>query len=203
MLIPSFAYVDFLTPALQTAALRLSERLLEGRKLLIKLGDDHAAAPDTRTPKPPTIVAGALPRKQPHDASSSLFMGNLDFAATEEEIRDMVEGNAIRAALGGGNAKGGKRKRRDESEGEEEESEDGSSDEEEDSDEEDEDADEAEEAEEKPEAGVAPKGANATKPRGGTVSNLVKVRVGQFEDTGRCKGCVCRVCTGWSLPAPC
>lgn len=33
-----FAFVDFATPELQKLAVGLSERLLEGRKVLIKLG---------------------------------------------------------------------------------------------------------------------------------------------------------------------
>lgn len=33
-----FAYVDFATPELQQQALKMSETLLDGRKVLIKLG---------------------------------------------------------------------------------------------------------------------------------------------------------------------
>jgi hypothetical protein len=35
----SFAYVDFVTPEAQALAVGLSEKVLEGRKLLIKLGE--------------------------------------------------------------------------------------------------------------------------------------------------------------------
>jgi hypothetical protein len=105
-------------------------------------------------------------------------MGNLDFLANEEEIRDMIETNAIKAAQG--YAAEGKKRKRKEEEGEKEG----------DDDIEIVKADTDDEAsdDETPAKPAPAKGANATKSRGGEVSGLVKVRVGQFQDTGRCKG---------------
>jgi hypothetical protein len=105
-------------------------------------------------------------------------MGNLDFAATEDEIRDLVENNAIKAAQGTSIATGKKRKRADEVE----EGDDQAKDAAESSD------DDDEKDEEKAVKTGQPQGSNATKSRGGQVSGLVKVRLGQFQDTGRCKG---------------
>ncbi len=110
-------------------------------------------------------------------------MGNLDFLSTEEEIRDMVETNAIKTAQGPlANGKGRKRKFTEDGEGEENK--------EGDDDVEVVKADTDDEAsdDEKPAKAAPAKGSNATKSRGGEVSGLLKVRVGQFQDTGRCKG---------------
>jgi hypothetical protein len=54
----SFAYVDLKTEALQSLAIGLSERPFDGRRLLIKAGNDHKANPDARTPKPSTSAPG-------------------------------------------------------------------------------------------------------------------------------------------------
>ena len=40
LMLDSFAYVDFATPDAKMEAIALSERNLEGRRLLIKDGDD-------------------------------------------------------------------------------------------------------------------------------------------------------------------
>lgn len=148
----------------------LSERLLEGRKLLIKLGkptfcdnnhnvrpltvlgNDHTANPEARTPKP--VKPKGL-EKQPHGESATLFVGNLPFDATEEGLRDMIENSA--------KSKGPVSKTKVEPE-----SESGS------------DA----------EGEAKPAGQTEKKERGGKASGLRKVRLGAFEDTGRCKGYV-------------
>ncbi|KAK4685516.1 hypothetical protein P7C73_g4630, partial [Tremellales sp. Uapishka_1] len=150
-----FAYVDFATPELQALALKLSEKPLEGRRVLIKLGDDHNPTPDARTPKPlTTIIAGSLPKKNLHGESSTLFVGNLPFDATEEGLRDLVEFNA----------KGTTTEEAEENfEGEPAE------------------VSEDVEHEEEQKVSAGPR-------RGGKNSGLKKVRLGQFEDTGRCKG---------------
>lgn len=120
--------------------------------LTVCLGDDFKANPDARTPKPATIKAGGLPKNQPHSESSTLFVGNLPFDATEEAVREMLEASA--AALSqtdGGDAE-----------------------------------DAAVDAGEEKADG---EGAGETMgKRAGKKSGLRKVRLGQFEDTGRCKG---------------
>lgn len=110
-------------------------------------GDDFKANPDARTPKPATIKAGGLPKNQPHSESSTLFVGNLPFDATEEAVREMLEASA--AALSqtdGGEAEEGAVEAHGEGAGE------------------------------------------TLGKRAGKKSGLRKVRLGQFEDTGRCKG---------------
>ena len=147
----------------------LSERLLDGRKLLIKLGNDHTASESARTPKPAPVKGFA--GKQPNPESATLFVGNLPFDATEEGLRDLIESNAprkdkvrkSRPAEGAG--KDGAEDDVDEEDGEEEKEED----------EQDEVADEDKEEQAY---------------RGGRRSGLRKVRLGAFEDTGKCKGCV-------------
>ncbi|WRT70733.1 uncharacterized protein IL334_007731 [Kwoniella shivajii] len=130
-----FAYVDFRSPELQALAVGLSEKFFEGRKLLIKKGDDHAPTPNARTPKPLSTKAEDLGSSSRRPETSSVYMGNLPFDATELAIRDLVEGNAV------------------EREGIETE-----------------------------------EGADEIAERGGKKSGLKKVRLGAFEDTGRCKG---------------
>lgn len=140
----------------------LSEKFFQGRKVLIKLGDDHQASADARTPKPAPSAPGlnAVLAKQKHAESSTLFIGNLPFDVTEEELRDLVEGNAADAA---------------EAEGEGED--DGDDNDGEDSDDDDDDDDTPAET-----------NTHASSSRSGIKSGLIKTRVAQFEDTGRCKG---------------
>lgn len=148
-------------------ALGLSERPLDGRRLLIKAGNDHKANPNARTLKtipsgPGTTAVG----KQKHAESSTLFIGNLPFDATEEELRELIETNC--AALIA---------EEEEAEAESEaksEAEDGAE-------EMDEEAREA--AREKRAKEALTKGK-----RGSAKAGLIKTRVAQFEDTGRCKG---------------
>ncbi|EIW70118.1 hypothetical protein TREMEDRAFT_68494 [Tremella mesenterica DSM 1558] len=133
-----FAYVDFVSPESQALAVSLTERLVEGRKVLIKLGDDFKADPNARTPKP-LVIPGL--GKQTNPESATLFVGNLPFDATEEGLRDMIEGNALIPDPATTDNQ------------------------------EDEDEDIGEK-----------------QGRGGKNSGLRKVRLGAFEDTGRCKG---------------
>ncbi|KAK8850560.1 hypothetical protein IAR55_004478 [Kwoniella newhampshirensis] len=130
-----FAYVDLASPALQGLAVQLSERFFEGRRLLIKNGDDHDPTPNARTPKPLSTKAEDLGSSSRRPETSSLYVGNLPFDATEIGLRDLVEENAVE---------------REAVEGEE--------------------------------------GAEEIGDRGGKKSGLKKVRLGAFEDTGRCKG---------------
>lgn len=90
----SFAYVDFATPELQELGVQLSERNFEGRRLLIKKGDDHNPTANARTPKPLSTKAQDIGSSSKRPETSTLYMGNLPFDATEEALRDLIEGNA-------------------------------------------------------------------------------------------------------------
>lgn len=57
-------------------------------------GDDHNTLPDARTPRPVKIIEDPRLPAQPHGESSTLFMGNLPWDATEELLRELVESNA-------------------------------------------------------------------------------------------------------------
>ncbi|KIP02111.1 hypothetical protein PHLGIDRAFT_503084 [Phlebiopsis gigantea 11061_1 CR5-6] len=91
-----FAYVDFATPEAKTIAITLSENPLDGRKLLIKDGDDFAGRPAAPAPedadaKPGltghTKTAQKILRSQKQPAGPTLFLGNLGFETTEDAIR--------------------------------------------------------------------------------------------------------------------
>ena len=84
-------------------------------------------------------------KKQQHPESATLFVGNLPFDATEDELRDSVEVNA--SAI-------------------------------------------TEDTEKEPKEGGDGQKALPSSGRGGQRSGLRKVRLGAFEDTGRCKGLV-------------
>lgn len=116
-----FAYVDFSTKEAQQAAISLSEKNLDGRKLLIKdggfcfvlkvnlcdivLGDDFKGRPTSAAgDKAGVPAAQSLPagksrlaqkilatQKQP--PAPTLFFGNLGFQTTEESIKNMLEGH--------------------------------------------------------------------------------------------------------------
>ncbi|CAE7221273.1 unnamed protein product [Rhizoctonia solani] len=107
-----FAYVDFTTPEAQTIAVTLSEKNLDGRKLLIKKGDDFAGRPNVpkpeavsgedvkaSTPNTHTKTAQKILAAQKQPAAQTLFMGNLPFEAKEEDIRQMIEGHGLPSDL--------------------------------------------------------------------------------------------------------
>ncbi|TYJ53345.1 hypothetical protein B9479_006004 [Cryptococcus floricola] len=80
---------------LQELSLKLSESPYLGRRVLIKKGDDHAAAPDARTPKQTLAVrADELGSISKRPETSCIYMGNLPFDITEVQIRDIIEENA-------------------------------------------------------------------------------------------------------------
>ncbi|KAF9508131.1 hypothetical protein BS47DRAFT_1488500 [Hydnum rufescens UP504] len=98
-----FAYVDFATPQGKAEAITYSERNLDGRKLLIKDGDDFtgrpipdvapsiaAVASSSGTPSLSKFAQKVL-RAQRQPAGPTLFMGNLGFEATAESVREMIE----------------------------------------------------------------------------------------------------------------
>ncbi|KAF8760311.1 RNA recognition motif [Rhizoctonia solani] len=112
-----FAYVDFTTPEAQTIAITLSEKNLDGRRLLIKKGDDFAGrpsvpkteggsageeeekAPAKPTPNTHSKTAQKILAAQKQPAAQTLFMGNLPFETKEDDIRQMIEGHGLPSDL--------------------------------------------------------------------------------------------------------
>lgn len=192
-----FAFVDFAHPSLQRKAMKLSEKLLDGRKVLIKMGDDYQPAADARTPKPLlSIKAGAIPKKMPHAESTSIFVGNLDFKSTEEELFTLIEDN-FKAARAPSAPKRGKKVKAEsgsESDSDEDDQEEDKAEEEEEEEEKDEmEVDEPAGDDEEKDEGDTPDQTDVTKVNKGkpvtkAVSGLKKVRMPLFEDSGRCKG---------------
>jgi RNA recognition motif-containing protein len=143
--------------------MKLGEPLLRVESdLWLTTGNDYAADPNARTPKPDRPkadpMAASILKRQQHPEGPTLFMGNLPFDATEEAIRDMIEEHSTEPAPAAKPAAG-----EDEAEEKPEVEEDGQG--------------EGEEKQAEPE-----------NTRGGKKSGLRKVRLGAFEDTGRCKG---------------
>jgi len=140
----------------------------------LTIGNDHTVTPDARTPRPERAkldpAAAGILKKQIHPESATLFVGNLPFDATEEGLRDLIEENAPESAPAAAPV-----------------TEEKADEDEDDSDNEDEVEGEDEELDE-----VAKRQAEQAKAvqnlRGGKKSGLRKVRLGAFEDTGRCKG---------------
>ncbi|KAF8514847.1 RNA-binding domain-containing protein [Hysterangium stoloniferum] len=93
-----FAYVDFTKEETKALAIALSEQHLDGRKLLIKDGDDFTGRPtatvavgENATGMSKTAQKILATQKQP--AAPTLFLGNLGFQTTEDSIRSMLEGH--------------------------------------------------------------------------------------------------------------
>ncbi|KAL7274850.1 Nucleolar protein 13 [Rhizina undulata] len=80
-----FAYVDFTTLTALTYALSLSERDLNGRKLLIKNSKDFSNRGESKT----SSGAGTNISKNP--PSRILFVGNLSFDVTAEMLQEHFE----------------------------------------------------------------------------------------------------------------
>ncbi|GBE79615.1 RNA-binding protein [Sparassis crispa] len=100
-----FAYVDFATADAKVIAITLSEKPLEGRRLLIKDGqssDDYSGRPAPPIDAAAGADASAASRKgsgmsktaqkilraQKHPPAPTLFLGNLSFETTEASIRE-------------------------------------------------------------------------------------------------------------------
>lgn len=89
-----FAYVDFADQGGQVAAMALSESDLQGRKLLIK----NATSFEGR-PKKEAAAAATEPQsadqvaefKKQQDASRKVFVGNMSFKTTEDDVRRNFE----------------------------------------------------------------------------------------------------------------
>lgn len=78
-----FAYVDFLTAGCISHALRLSEKLFNGRKVLIKASTDFNGRPEedkNKKGEQGSINSGTNP------PCRSIFVGNLGYEVTEQEI---------------------------------------------------------------------------------------------------------------------
>ncbi|KAJ4479105.1 hypothetical protein J3R30DRAFT_3657179 [Lentinula aciculospora] len=92
-----FAYVDFATADSKITAIALSERPLVGRKLLIKDGDDFAgrpAAPNVEESlggKTHSKTALKILRAQKQPPAPTLFVGNLPFETTDDDIRQLLD----------------------------------------------------------------------------------------------------------------
>ncbi|KAI0332386.1 hypothetical protein GY45DRAFT_1298896 [Cubamyces sp. BRFM 1775] len=106
-----FAYVDFATPDAKSVAISLSERPLDGRRLLIKDGDDFKGRP---TPAPAAEGEGAeanaaknaglsktaqkILRVQKQPPGPTLFFGNLGFETTENSIRELLDSHRLKGS---------------------------------------------------------------------------------------------------------
>ncbi|KAG5639679.1 hypothetical protein H0H81_005862 [Sphagnurus paluster] len=90
-----FAYVDFATPEAKFVAISLSEQPLIGRKLLIKDGDDFTGRPAAPGAEAASVThsktAQKILRAQKQPPAPTLFLGNLGFETTENDIRQLFE----------------------------------------------------------------------------------------------------------------
>ncbi|KAK4704659.1 hypothetical protein P7C70_g1554, partial [Phenoliferia sp. Uapishka_3] len=208
-----FAYIDFQTPTDVEIAVGLSEQHLDGRKLLIKSSSDFSGRPTVTLPTldASALEPGATPGgpqtlnktarrildKQKNAAGPTLFMGNLGFETTVDEIREMFDAHQKAAEAWAPKAKGGEEGAKVEASGE-----DGETEKDEDRDDDDEDS-ENESGSEDAESAAADSG-DESGIKAGKVRSKVnkgpkdlskakdagirKIRLGTFEDTGKCKG---------------
>ncbi|KAI5478603.1 RNA-binding protein Rnp24 [Pseudohyphozyma bogoriensis] len=219
-----FAYLDFPTETEVQIAVGLSEQHLEGRKLLIKNSSDFTGRPapaalptldgialtdasNSAPGAPQTLnkTARKILNRQKNPAGPTLFIGNLGFETTAEDIKGMFDAHQLsaqswaRKVKGAKEDKGEEEKSDDEAEGDEEEKkeddgtdrdDDESEDEDEKEDEDEGEKSESDDEDEKPvkkakkeKAPKGPKDLSKAKDAG-----IRKVRLGTFEDTGKCKG---------------
>ncbi|KAI0206048.1 hypothetical protein F4808DRAFT_189897 [Astrocystis sublimbata] len=89
-----FAYVDFDGEAAAIAAAALTETELEGRKVLIKNATSFEGRPQKEASDPAAeggatngAEAGATVARQQINASRKIYVGNLSFQVTEEDVR--------------------------------------------------------------------------------------------------------------------
>lgn len=211
--LPRFAYIDFQTETDVEIAVGLSEQHLDGRKLLIKSSSDYTGRP---TPTLPPLDASALvpggtpggPQtlnktarrildKQKNAAGPTLFMGNLGFETTVDEIREMFDAHQKAAGAWAPKVKGAEEDAKPAADGDADAKDSDRDDDDSDasdaeSDAEDDDASAVSEDESGIKAGKVrskpdkgPKDLSKAKDAG-----IRKIRLGTFEDTGKCKGCV-------------
>lgn len=79
-----FAYLDFSTEKALQEALGLSEQLLTGRRVLIK----NAKSFDGRPEKPQDQSNAGIAAKSGHPPSRRIFVGNLSFDVTKENLEE-------------------------------------------------------------------------------------------------------------------
>ncbi|RPD67322.1 hypothetical protein L227DRAFT_559271 [Lentinus tigrinus ALCF2SS1-6] len=110
-----FAYVDFATPDAKTIAITMSENPLDGRRLLIKDGDDFKGRPaPAATAGAEGAEASAANRASGHSKTAqkilstqkqppgpTLFFGNLGFETTEDSIRELLESHRAKEPADG------------------------------------------------------------------------------------------------------
>ena len=77
-----FAYIDFSTQDALTEALALSEKLLTGRRLLIKDSKSFEGRPERTKEEEASIVNSGKP------PSKRIFVGNLAFETTKEDLQE-------------------------------------------------------------------------------------------------------------------
>ena len=77
-----FAYIDFSTEQALTEALALSEKLLTGRRVLIKDSKSFEGRPDRTKDQESAIVNNGKP------PSKRIFVGNLAFETTKHDLED-------------------------------------------------------------------------------------------------------------------
>ncbi|KAI1120950.1 hypothetical protein F5Y10DRAFT_112583 [Nemania abortiva] len=96
-----FAYVDFDGEAVAVAAMALTETELEGRKVLIKNAASFEGRPQKEAPTPASEggatngveanATGNTVTRQQNNASRKIYVGNLSFQVTEEDVRAQFE----------------------------------------------------------------------------------------------------------------
>ncbi|KAA1466475.1 hypothetical protein DENSPDRAFT_791159 [Dentipellis sp. KUC8613] len=100
-----FAYVDFSSPDAKIIAISMSERPMEGRRLLIKDGDDFTGRPtapaaaegeggESKASAPGTGLtktAQKILSSQKQPPAPTLFFGNLGFETTEKSLKELLE----------------------------------------------------------------------------------------------------------------
>jgi len=113
-----FAYVDFASPDHKVIAVTLSERDFQGRRLLIKDGDDFTGRPEavkeenldgadlddkTRSIKTGSTglskTAQKILRIQKQPPAPTLFLGNLGFETTDKSIRELFEAHRTKTKV--------------------------------------------------------------------------------------------------------
>ncbi|MCO5584933.1 hypothetical protein L7F22_038865 [Adiantum nelumboides] len=198
-----FAYVDVPSEEEVKQGIALSEVNLDGRRLLIKSGSDFGGRPTIDAAARAlaegnmaastgdeqqnglegvigkkgktglTKTAQKILRSQKHPPGPTLFIGNLSFNATEEGVRDMIERSAA-SRFEHESARASNivtEKKNDAKKGTEEDVE-----------EENAESSAVEVAEE------SKKETTARKPELLRGAGIRKIRMGEFEDTGKCKG---------------
>jgi RNA recognition motif-containing protein len=91
-----FAYVDFDTEAAAIAAMALTETEVDGRKVLIKSATSFEGRPQKETATPgaeggATNGADSAATGKPSSASRKIYVGNLSFQVTEDDLRTQFE----------------------------------------------------------------------------------------------------------------